>query len=86
MSEWKALDQQVREMGRSPNSERIVSMVQFQDRILVATEYHVFEVVGQELIEIKFGGASFPPLSASLLALVPRDHCGDYHAQGKNQS
>ncbi len=40
-----------------PDTERVVSMVQFNGEILVATEYHVYRVVGEKLVEIPFESA-----------------------------
>lgn len=52
--ESRQLDDQIKAMGSAPNGERVVSMVQFQNRILVATEYHVYEIVDDKMVEIKF--------------------------------
>jgi hypothetical protein len=57
MSESKALDQQIKDMGRVPNGERVVSMVEFRCRIFVATDYHVYEVIDQMLIPMEFQAA-----------------------------
>lgn len=37
-----------------PIAGRVVSMVDFRGRILVATEYHVYELIGDELVQLKF--------------------------------
>lgn len=77
--------------------EPIVSMIEFQGRIIVATSFNLYEFKDDCLFKIKVqveaGGPSTLDVArsgygeskagGSLLAVDPRDRCGDYDAQGK---